>query len=181
MSTCTEPASVQGARDRKMKRFIPFSGGPVDLVGEACQWKTEMVVAVPAQSVQQKHKGCQAGSLPGRGKLELGSERGGIGQMARRREGTLADREAYAKSGWYKGEWSTQKSQVIFHSWSWNAGGWVRVWRGVRMGVGKWQEAGEKGQGQITKPYLCFAKDLEIYHKGQCFSQWVICVLVDTW
>lgn len=58
-----------------------------------------MIMAVQAQSVQQKHKGCQPGGLPGRGKLELGSERGGIGQVARRKEGTLSDREAYAKSG----------------------------------------------------------------------------------
>lgn len=41
----------------------------------------------------------EAGALPGRGKLERGSERCGIGQVARRREGTLSDREAYAKSG----------------------------------------------------------------------------------
>lgn len=42
----------------------------------------------------------------------------------------------------------------------------MRVWSGVRRGDEEWQEAGEKGQGQSTKPYLCFAKDLEIYHKG---------------
>lgn len=52
----------------------------------------------------------------------------------------------------------------------------MRVWSGVRRGDEEWQEAGEKGQGQSTKSYLRFAKDLEIYHKGQCFSDWVICV-----
>ena len=42
------------------------------------------------------------------------------------------------------------------------------------QGEREWQEAGEKRQGQFTKPYLCFAKDLEIYHEGQGFSNWVI-------
>ena len=52
------------------------------------------------------------------------------------------------------------------------------LWEGMNNGGGdeEWQEAGEKGQGQSTKSYLRFAKDLEIYHKGQCFSDWVICV-----
>lgn len=69
----------------------------------------------------------------------------------------------------------TQDSQVIFHSWRWNAGVNEGMERGGRRGDEEWQEAGEKGS-QSTKPYLCFAKDLEIYHKGQCFSDWVICV-----
>lgn len=57
LGTCLAPGSVQGAKDAKVKRLIPFCGGPIDLVGKKHRNKKYNI----SMLVQWKHRECSRG------------------------------------------------------------------------------------------------------------------------
>lgn len=56
LGTCLAPGSVQGVKDAKVKRPIPFCGGPIDLVGRKHgnkKYNTSMLVVVETESAAE--------------------------------------------------------------------------------------------------------------------------------
>lgn len=56
MGTCLAPGSVQGAKAAKVKRPIPFCGGPINLVGRKHgnkKYNTSMLVVVETENAAE--------------------------------------------------------------------------------------------------------------------------------